>query len=70
MVLAQLQETEPENMKCPFEKAGDSKMVWDEGDLPAHCPLQHVYRTAERPDIVVWSDEGNEVILYCGVYCR
>ena len=38
-------------------------MVWDEGDLPAHCPLQHVYCTAERPDIVVWSTEGKEVIL-------
>ena len=37
-------------------------MVWDKDDLPAQFP-QHVYCTAVRPDIIVWSDEGKEVIL-------
>ena len=46
----------------PFAKVGDWKIVWDEDDLPTQFP-QHIYCTAERPDIVVWSDEGKEVIL-------
>ena len=37
-------------------------MIWDEDDLPAQFP-QHIYCTAERPDIVVWSDKEKEVIL-------
>ena len=45
-----------------FEKEVDWQMVWDEDDLPAEFP-QHIYCTAERPDIVVWSERGKEVIL-------
>ena len=37
-------------------------MVWDEDELPAQF-LQHIYCMVERPDIVVWSDKGKEVIL-------
>ena len=37
-------------------------MVWDQGDLPTHF-LLHIYWATEKPDIVVWSDEGKEAIL-------
>ncbi len=42
--------------------ARDWKMLWDEDKYPAHFP-QHIYNTAERPDIVVWSDSSKQVIL-------
>ena len=37
-------------------------MLWGEDKYPAHFP-QHIYNTAERPDIVVWSDSPKQVIL-------
>ena len=37
-------------------------MVWDEEELPARFP-QHICCTVERPNIVVWSEEGKEVTL-------
>ena len=43
-------------------EARDWKMLWDEDKYPAHFP-QHIYNTAERPDIVVWSDSSKQVIL-------
>ncbi|XP_063681930.1 uncharacterized protein LOC134816860 [Bolinopsis microptera] len=46
----------------PFERAKDWKLIWDEDTLPAQFP-QHIYNTAERPDIVVWSDSLREVVL-------
>ncbi|XP_063683646.1 uncharacterized protein LOC134818144 [Bolinopsis microptera] len=46
----------------PFERVKDWKLIWDEDTLPAQFP-QHIYNTAERPDIVVWSDSLREVVL-------
>ena len=46
--------------ESPFEKGHDWKIIWDEDDLPAQFP-QHIYGTAERPDIVVWSDKESKV---------
>ena len=43
-------------------EAKDWKILWDEDKYPAHFP-QHIYNTAERPDIVVWSDSSKQVIL-------
>ena len=48
--------------ESPFEKGHDWKIIWDEDDLPAQFP-QHIYGTAERPDIVVWSDKERTVIF-------
>ena len=45
-----------------FETAVDWKLMWDEDSLPAQFP-QHIFSTAERPDIVVWSESVKEVIL-------
>ena len=45
-----------------FDDVRDWKMLWDEDKYPAHFP-QHIYNTAERPDIVVWSDSSKQVIL-------
>ena len=48
--------------ESPFAKTDDWQLIWDEDDLPALFP-QHIYCTAERPDIVVWSDKEKEIIL-------
>ena len=45
-----------------FETAVDWKLMWDEDSLPAQFP-QHIFSTAERPDMVVWSESVKEVIL-------
>ena len=45
-----------------FETAVDWKLMWDEESLPSQFP-QHIFCTAERPDIVVWSESVKEVIL-------
>ena len=42
--------------------AKDWKLIRNENECPAQFP-QHIYCTAERPDIVVWSEESKEVIL-------
>ena len=47
--------------ESPFEKGHDWKIIWDEDDLPAQFP-QHIYGTAKRPDIVVWSDKERVLV--------
>lgn len=51
-----------ETKKDIFSDAKDWKILWDEDKYPVHFP-QHIYNTAERPDIVVWSDSSKLVIL-------
>ena len=48
--------------ESPFKKGHDWQIIWDEDVLPAQFP-QHIYGTADRPGIVVWSDKERMVIL-------
>ena len=44
--------------------ARDWKMLWDEDIINylVHFP-QHIYNTAERPVILVWSDSSRQVVF-------
>jgi len=46
----------------PLEMAKDWMIKFDEDQYPQEFP-QHIYNTAERPDIVVWSEETKNVIM-------